>query len=851
MSQSDTPGGGGDNQGRDGLNPAPSSAPRSLPPQGSILKKAMSRAGERYGNVRGGASLQNTTGGIQSSSSSSVVATAVPSSLPAKTPSSAFGKSAKSMDGAGVTFPSSSGDEDINGNIDGMKTMPDKKSIKSLSLSSILPIPTPEPGSNAPSPREIVRYFFFLALFTTVVYVSREDANAYFYASQLRDLFVGEEYPAASSHVMKTVEDAATFDEMWQWLEGPFVDALHQEDWYNGDPFDGDESKFILGHGLRVGVGRLRQVRSVTQTCTTLPSQLSQVPFTCYPELEVEYEDTAEFGPDGREYTWSAAGDEPSFLGKLRTYSGAGYVTELGQSHNETLTIIETLKADRWVDWATRAVFVDFNIYNANYNLFAVNRVLFEAPNFGGVIPSSTFRTVRIFRYVTLNDYIIAAMEVLFVGFVIWYIWEEASEFRQQGNGYFRHAWNWVDLTNLFIFGIVIALRIYTLVRTGSVDFDPDAGSYVNLNGIAFLLDQERNVNAVNIFLCWFKVFKYLQVYPRMSQLSRTLAVAFSDIIAFLFMFFIIFFGFSHAGFMIFGGDLFQFRSIGHSMGTLFRAMLGDFDYGDLQGANRFLGPAFFLLYMSLVFFVLTNMFLAIINDSYSEVKRETEEGNVLDDFHDLIRSNVIRLVESLHSRREAVSKFGRAFDAGDEDGDGTLNMKELDQVIEQNKDVANAAGVADGKELLNAYDKNNDNVLDQAEQAQLRADLATRAGVRSLSGTESTTSFLLHSEGEQMDGDGATLGALPGAALGGRSPRRGPRGRAGGYQQGMMLEQGQATVERAELRDMLVDIMKVQATQQTAMMQVRGIDQVEERLAATEAKLDALLAKLDGSNSA
>jgi len=35
------------------------------------------------------------------------------------------------------------------------------------------------------------------------------------------------------------------------------------------------------------------------------------------------------------------------------------------------------------------------------------------------------------------------------------------------------------------------------------------------------------------------------------------------------------------------------------------------------------LGPAYFILYVFFVFFILLNMFLAIINDTYADVKSE------------------------------------------------------------------------------------------------------------------------------------------------------------------------------------------------------------------------------------
>ena len=59
---------------------------------------------------------------------------------------------------------------------------------------------------------------------------------------------------------------------------------------------------------------------------------------------------------------------------------------------------------------------------------------------------------------------------------------------------------------------------------------------------------------------------------------------------------------------------------------TLFRIILGDFNFHELEQANRVLGPIYFILYVFFVFFVLLNMFLAIINDTYSEVKAEIAE---------------------------------------------------------------------------------------------------------------------------------------------------------------------------------------------------------------------------------
>ena len=51
-----------------------------------------------------------------------------------------------------------------------------------------------------------------------------------------------------------------------------------------------------------------------------------------------------------------------------------------------------------WVSRATRAVFVDFAVYNANINLFCVVKLIFEFPATGGVIASSEYMTVKLIR---------------------------------------------------------------------------------------------------------------------------------------------------------------------------------------------------------------------------------------------------------------------------------------------------------------------------------------------------------------------------------------------------------------------------------------------------------------------
>jgi len=69
--------------------------------------------------------------------------------------------------------------------------------------------------------------------------------------------------------------------------------------------------------------------------------------------------------------------DGSSYNGQISDYGGGGYTQVLPLSHSEANAMIQSLKDNLWIDRATRAVIVEFTVYNANINLFCVIRYSF------------------------------------------------------------------------------------------------------------------------------------------------------------------------------------------------------------------------------------------------------------------------------------------------------------------------------------------------------------------------------------------------------------------------------------------------------------------------------------------
>lgn len=92
----------------------------------------------------------------------------------------------------------------------------------------------------------------------------------------------------------------------------------------------------------------------------------------------------------------------------------------------------------------------------------------------------------------------------------------------------------------------------------------------------------------------WFKIFKYISITKRLTRISKALFKALPDVSAFFFVFIVLFIGFGISAHLLFGNDIKRFSSVGESFLTLFRMMLGDWDYDAIILSAPLMGPVSF-----------------------------------------------------------------------------------------------------------------------------------------------------------------------------------------------------------------------------------------------------------------
>jgi Polycystin cation channel len=415
-----------------------------------------------------------------------------------------------------------------------------------------------------------------------------------------------------------------SISEFWEFADTVLLDGFHN-DGHQRYKERKEDSSTILFENLLMGGVRIRQLRVRNDSCI-VPDMFKHLFNDCYDFYSSSSEDHRSFGLNiGTAWTYHTSKELDGFItwAKFQFYPGGGFYQDLTESLDKNRLLLHELHDNGWIHRGTRVVFIEFTIYNPNINLLCTSKLVVEVLPTGSVITSTKFQALKIRKLFSFFDYFILMIETLFVIQILLYSWLEGRQMSQMRRRYFYNFWNFVDILIILIAYFNIGVSIYQMVHIAEKleDSNKHPKEFINFDVISFWQFMFVDALGISTFLIWIRMLKYIKFNKTMVQFGKTLAKCAKDLLGFGFMFLIVFVAYAQLGFVLFGTDISDFRSFHDSIFTLMRTILGDFDYLAIERANRVLGPIYFLSYIFFVFFVLLNMFLAIINDCYSEVK--------------------------------------------------------------------------------------------------------------------------------------------------------------------------------------------------------------------------------------
>ncbi|XP_030288716.1 polycystin-2 isoform X2 [Sparus aurata] len=652
--------------------------------------------------------------------------------------------------------------------------------------------------------REMLTYIAFLITLCILTY-GMVSANMYYYTKVMSQLFLDTPLSAGDPSTFRSL---STMEDFWRFTEGPFLNGMYWEVWYNNKSLPENQS-LIYYENLLLGVPRLRQVKVRNESCSVHEDLRDEVQ-DCYNMYTPANEDTAPFGPkNGTAWAYATESEMngTSYWGQVSKYGGGGYYQDLSRTKEGSAIQLQSLKDHLWLDRGTRAVFLDFSVYNGNINLFCIARLLVEFPATGGVVTSWQFQTVRLIRYVSSWDYFVGLCEVAFCLFILYYVVEEVLEIRIHRLHYFKCLWNCLDILILVLSVVAIIMNVTRTAMVGNLlkGLLENHNAHPSFESLANLQVQFNNVAAIIIFFSWVKLFKFINFNKTMSQLSSTMSRCAKDLVGFAIMFFIIFLAYAQLAYLVFGTQVNDFSTFQASIFTQFRIILGDFEFSEIEEANPVLGPVYFTTFVFFIFFILMNMFLAIINDTYSEVKADMSQQRSEMEMTDLIKKGCNKALMKLRLKKTAVDDISDSLrQAG-----GKLNFDELRQDLKGKGHTD-----AEIQAIFAKYDQDGDPELTEHEHQQMRDDLEKERDLdlerNSLTRPNSGRSFPRTQDDSEEDDDEDS----------GHSSRR--RGSSSG---GVSYEEFQVLVRR--------------------------VDRMEHSIGSIVSKIDAVIVKLEGMERA
>ncbi|XP_031571405.1 polycystic kidney disease protein 1-like 2 isoform X3 [Actinia tenebrosa] len=487
--------------------------------------------------------------------------------------------------------------------------------------------------------RTLIELFFYLTfvwMLMVICYGSR-DVGRFWMTNGLQN-------------ILKKFDKVKNSDTFWDWSKNTLVPGLYNAEWYNGKEFEYKEGFISNRVVYLVGMPRLRQLRAVTDDCPVMylyPNFTSTLN-PCVPQYSFKAEDKTLYNLPGwfpltdnetkffsefelfkicpRPWRYRTATDLHNlpFQGEKDLYGGGGYIADLGYTQGSALRVLENLQSNSWIDEKTRAIFVEFLVFEPSSSFFSAVTYLYEKPSMGGAVTYTSVKTMSLYgaRSHGLQS-LYAICELVIILIVIYFVIAELIKVYRQRWAYFKCPWTWVEITQVLAAMATIVLSIFRRYHAtqlvNKVHKNPFKTS--SFHYVVMWSEVEGALMAILIFIITIKLLRILKFNQHISVLAKSMAKCGEKLVSYSVVFLVAFLAFAQVAVLVFGSTVPSYSSVVQVFRSQFSMFVGgETDYQSLKEANGILGPIYFFVFMTAMATILINMFLAILNEAYREV---------------------------------------------------------------------------------------------------------------------------------------------------------------------------------------------------------------------------------------
>lgn len=252
------------------------------------------------------------------------------------------------------------------------------------------------------------------------------------------------------------------------------------------------------------------------------------------------------------------------YLGEMALYGGGGYVVRLNKDYFDMIDQFDVLEKEGWVDRYTRAVFLEFTVYNPSINLFSVSTLLAEFRPSGGVFTSFRFEPCNLLPYMSSALLFQIICEVVYLLFTVFFIIKLSKNLIQQKSEFFKQFWNLVDLAICAMSVTAVVIYFYRFVCINELTdyFNRTHGNeYMKFQYVGYWSEIFNYIIGFLVYFATLKFLKLLRFNRKISMLADTLSNSSKDLFHFSIIFNIVFLAFIQLFYLVFSKHLDIFKT--------------------------------------------------------------------------------------------------------------------------------------------------------------------------------------------------------------------------------------------------------------------------------------------------
>jgi hypothetical protein len=563
---------------------------------------------------------------------------------------------------------------------------------------------------------EALRYFIFVLLFCVSAFIN-SNSQFFWFRNAISNVVIS-----------KDISSVVGKDSFWDFAASNEPGSFLSNFYAVIDRFDSSNTSHRNGGSIfLISPLRIRTLRVVPGSC--FPEGFNSANLTdlfgtsksCHPYFNLKQESKLDYGT-GQTFSWS---DDPlvdrnliADFGELAQYPSGGYHVDIfAKNALEAGAVLRNLQRSAFIDGNSSFVALEFNVFAPLAMAYLPTRIYFEFPSIGGAISGVQLSPTIIFRYASAQGQIIQGIDALLIVYFVISSLIMLKEFWDHGFVKFFKLSHWNTFAFVSNLSLMVNLGLRFQMHTQAQALNlSDPSKFTCISQFVVF---ERSITAANAFtmllvlvrVCFF----YGKFVPKASLIISACEYALTNLVVCSCVLLATFVAFAASFYACFGSEIASYRTFGSACLSMLKALMGNSDEMVNIPSSGFpiIGPILIGSYSISMYFILVNLFVAIIVDSFASTKNAWKQ------------QEKIETLKKHAAQQKIVDALRKTFE-NDLSDDDVIDRDELAVIVRNYKDVLGFDSV---DEFLSRYDDNNDGQITRAELVpvlqKLDSDLA------------------------------------------------------------------------------------------------------------------------------